>query len=70
MTLVSTYDPSSQAQCPTCGKLVHCQNTGGLLLNSINDHMDFYHDVCNTEWRMFLRQDKKPEILNETTNAE
>lgn len=50
--LVTTYNPASQAQCPECKKLVHCENTGGFMMGS-KPYLDFYHQECGTKWRLY-----------------
>jgi len=53
MALVSTYDPSSQAGCPTCGQLVNCDNIGGITFGS-DPYLDFFHHKCGTKWRYHI----------------
>lgn len=52
MTLVSTYDPSSQAPCPKCGQC-HCDNIGGITFG-IDPYLDFEHRECGTTWRWHI----------------
>lgn len=62
--LLSTYNPSSQASCPTCNKVVNCDMIGGNLA-FIPRYMDFYHSKCKTKWRVRIDQwDKSPIILD------
>jgi hypothetical protein len=61
--LLSTYNPESQAYCPACKKLVDCWNTQGNLA-FYPRYMQFRHDECGTEWRMFLDEDRDSEIIS------
>ncbi len=54
MTLVSTYNPSSEAHCPHCGELVKCDNIGGITFGT-DPYLDFYHQECGTTWRWHMR---------------
>ena len=57
MTLLSTYDPSSEAKCPKCNKLVKCENLGGITFGG-NPYLDFWHAECDTEWRLYLNSNE------------
>lgn len=70
MTLLSTYDPSSEAFCPKCKEQVHCDNIGGMTFG-MDPYLDFYHKKCGTEWRHHIRSQEvehpipKPMTLRE-----
>ena len=50
--LLTTYNPDAQAGCPKCG-FVHCTMLGGNLAFA-DRYLDFRHDKCGTEWRVYI----------------
>ena len=57
MTLVTTYNPEGETYCPHCEKLVKCANIGGITFGS-NPYLDFYHEECGTEWRLYIIENR------------
>lgn len=53
MTLLSTYNSTSEAYCPTCKKQVRCANIGGITFG-VDPYLDFYHKECGTKWRYHI----------------
>lgn len=51
--LISTYDPNGEAYCPTCKKVVPCQNTGGNMAFNPR-YLIMYHYQCGTEWKYLV----------------
>ena len=51
--LVSTYDPTSEATCPCCKKVVKCYNFGGITWG-FDPYLDFIHEECGTKWRWHM----------------
>jgi len=70
MTLVTSYNPNSEACCPKCAEIVHCKNIGGIIFGT-NPHLDYRHEKCGTEWRYYIYTQKsetpipKPMTLKE-----
>ena len=55
--LLTTHNPESQTVCPTCNKLVHCYNIGGVTFGSM-PYLDFLHEECGTYWRYLISTGK------------